>query len=630
MRFVQILMLSVSLAVVASAQMIKRTDAIWARTAPPGSITLDGRFNESVWAVAESVVVRYGQNAGLPGSGWKPEQGVAPPSDPTFATLKFLVSGNDLYIGAFVRDSSVGGGLFNHFDGFLMNMRNRSSADRPVPVFEYFYGWVTESWADPATGDVGASPGFFGFASGDRTVWDARTTVLGVSNSDTATGGVFRPDTGYVVELRFNLIPRGYDVTRAGGDLIEFNISIYDADWQWPFNVSKFSGNRVWWQGPWGNASAYNVARIYARPGVTTTSGPVPEIPAEVVIPNGQNHPAPAINGQLNESVWANIPGFRIAYGDSALRASYPGAGPYRSGQFQPSLSGQTQKAAVLDPGNARIKWFFKGDTLYIGIDVNDQVVTALNDFDRWDGIRITIDDRGAVNDDKVLATRDLIVRIDSASGGARLGGYLPFLKDSLNGARVGFALKGSSTINNPNDVDEGYQIELAIVLTRLGYPAGRGDGVVYVGITLFDGDKFTNPADDYGTRTWWFREFGGPAGPAWGYMDPNVNVPTSVADIAAVPQEFVIVGNYPNPFNPSTVIHYTLPEPGVITLKVFDILGRNVSSVNIGDKGAGEHRFEFRAANLSSGTYLYRLEMQKSNAGNVLSTPYAKMVLIK
>jgi len=134
----------------------------------------------------------------------------------------------------------------------------------PAPPFEYFYGWVTEDWADPNTGLVGASPGFFGWAGGPRTegdsqanIWYAVTRVLGVSNTDTSADGSFSPDTGYVVELRINLTPRGYDVTRPQGDVIEFNISIYDADWQWPFNQDKFSGNRSWWQGPWGNASWY-------------------------------------------------------------------------------------------------------------------------------------------------------------------------------------------------------------------------------------------------------------------------------------------------------------------------------------------------------------------------------------
>jgi hypothetical protein len=624
----------------AFSQMMKRQDAIWARTVPAGTITLDGKLDEPAWAKAESVVVYYGKSSGLPGSGWKDETGVKP-TDPTRAVLKFLVSGNNLYIGAFVPDSSVGGGLFNMFDGFLMNMRNHAASRRDpaghyfqAPPFEYFYGWVTEPWADPNTGKVGASPGFFGWAGGPRNegdslanIWYAVTRVLGVSNTDTASNGSFSPDTGYVVELRINLTPRGYDVTRPQGDVIEFNISIYDADWQWPFNQDKFSGNRSWWQGPWGNASWYNVARIYARPDVGLDT-PLPEIPPDVIIPNGRLHPTPVIDGALNESVWKNLnlKAIKLAYGDTAVIFSYPGVGPWRNGYFKPDGAGPGQ---VLDSGKAFVKMFYKGDTLYIGVDIYDQVVTSRPDYDKWDGIRITIEDRGKINQDNVLECRDLVLRLDS-TGKALPEGYLKYLVDSLGAAKVGVKLKGSTTVNNPNDVDEGWTAEIAIDLTKLGYPPGRGDGVLFFGATLFDYDEFTNPNDNYGTRTWFFREM--PvfsAGPAWGYMDPNVDVPTRVPDdVTITPTEFKLLGNYPNPFNPETNIMFTMPSNGKVTMKVYDVLGRLITNVELGEYERGYHEYKFRADGISSGIYFYQLELK--GASGSAKTSYGKMVLIK
>jgi hypothetical protein len=623
----------------AFGQTLKRQDAIWARTAPPNSITVDGKLDEPAWAKAESVVVYYGKSSGIPGSGWKDESGVKP-SDPTRAVLKFLVSGNNLYIGAIVPDSSVGGGLFNMFDGFLMNMRDHAKSRRdpaghyfPAPPFEYFYGWVTESWADPNTGKVGASPGFFGWAGGPRTegdslanIWYAVTRVRGVSNTDTAANGSFSPDTGYVVELRFNLTPRGYDVTRPQGDVIEFNISIYDADWQWPFNQDKFSGNRSWWQGPWGNASWYNVARIYARPDVGLDS-PLPDIPPDIIIPNGRLHPAPVIDGDLSESVWRNLnlKAIKLAYGDTTVIYSYPGVGPYRSGYFKPDGAGKGQ---VLDSGKADIKIFYRGDTLYIGVKIYDQVITSRADYDKWDGIRIIIEDRGKVNPDGALEQRDLVLRLDS-TGKALVDGYLKYLVDSLNAAKVGVKVTG--TVNNYNDVDQGWTAEIAIDLTKLGYPAGRGDGVLFLSATLFDYDEFQNPNDNYGTRTWFFREM--PifsAGPAWAYMDPNVDVPVKVPDdITITPTEFKLLGNYPNPFNPATNIMFTMPQRGTVILKVYDIVGRRVALLNIGEYEAGYHEYQFNANNLSSGIYFYQLEMKDKN-GSVVKTNFGKMALIK
>lgn len=629
MKIFKILFLLSFVVTLSSAQMIKRTDAIWARTVTQGAITLDGKLSEPAWSVAESVLVVFGQSAGMPGSGWKSESGVTA-SDSTKATLKFLVRGDSLYMAVIARDSSVGGGLFNKFDGLLMNMRNHASPDRPAPVFEYFYGWVTEPWGcGPSGGDVGAEPCFMGGASTDRTVWNAKTTVQGIANKDTGAGGIVTPDTGYVMELCFNLIPRGYNVKRPQGDIIEFNISIYDADWQWPFNAAKFSGNRVWWQGPWGNANAYNVVRIYAKPDVTVNTDPIPVIGPEIVVKNGVNYTAPIIDGYLSEEVWKYAPSLDIRYGDDALRELYPSIGPYRSGQFQPALGGI--KAQVLDPADATVKYFFRGDTLYFGADVRDLAVWAINNFDQWDGIRFSINDRGAIDVlDKIQLPRELTIRFDS-TGKIIAEGYLPYLMDTLMGAWAELKMKGGTTINNYNDEDSGYTIELAIDLTKLGYPSGLGDRILFFGITLFDGDSFASATDNYGTRTWFFREHGGAAGPVWAYMDPLALI-TKVDDEPRnrFPTTFTLLGNYPNPFNPSTTIQFTIPEAGDVLLKVYDVLGRNVITQTLGYRTTGTHLVQFNPEGLSSGVYLYRLQMNNSQSGKTLLTQFSKMLLLK
>ncbi len=620
------------LAISALGQPAARTDAIWARSTAGAAITLDGQLNEAAWAQAESIHVYYGQDSGLPGSGYRNEGG-AEPEDPTNATLKFLTVGNKLYLGAFIRDKSVGGGLFNKFDGLLMNLRSHARPARPAPPFECFYGWVTETWADPNTGNVGASPGFFGQASGStdsaRAIWNAVTTVLGTSNDDAT------PDVGWVTEVEFNLDVKsfnnnrsgGYDVTRPQGDILEFNISIYDADWQWPLDAARFSGNRAWFQGPWGNANSFNILRIYARPDVTVSSGAVPVIGPEVTIKNLATSAAPVIDGNLNDQIWSGASKFDIRYGDDALRASYPAVGPYRSGQFQPSIGGVT--AAVVDPADATVWYFYKGNTFYLGIDVRDQVVTAIDNFDQFDGVNITINDRGATDEaEHRLITRELIARVGTGGTLAR-GGYLPFLVDSLSGAQAGLALKSGSTVDNPNDVDAGFTIELAFDLTKLGYPANLGDRVLWWGVTLLDGDSFVNTADNYGNRVWWFRENGGSAAPAWSHLDAT---PVSVVERGGevLPSQFRVLGNYPNPFNPSTNIRFTLPEAGTITLKVFDLLGRDVETVALGSREAGAHETSFNAAQLPSGVYLYRLELTTTAAKKLMSTQYGKMVLMK
>lgn len=80
---------------------------------------------------------------------------------------------------------------------------------------------------------------------------------------------------------------------------------------------------------------------------------------------------------------------------------------------------------------------------------------------------------------------------------------------------------------------------------------------------------------------------------------------------------------NYPNPFNPSTIIRYKLPTDGMVSLKVFDILGRAVTTLVAEFKTAGIHEARFDATMISSGIYFYRLD-----AGG--KSVVERMVLIK
>jgi len=82
------------------AQYPDRQDVIWARTAPAGSITMDGQLTESEWAAAESFNLVYGELGFLPTSGWRSEFQEEAITDPTNATIKFLVtSDNQLWLG---------------------------------------------------------------------------------------------------------------------------------------------------------------------------------------------------------------------------------------------------------------------------------------------------------------------------------------------------------------------------------------------------------------------------------------------------------------------------------------------------------------------------------------------------
>jgi hypothetical protein len=91
----------------------------------------------------------------------------------------------------------------------------------------------------------------------------------------------------------------------------------------------------------------------------------------------------------------------------------------------------------------------------------------------------------------------------------------------------------------------------------------------------------------------------------------------------AALPKKFALYQNYPNPFNSRTEIRFDLPAKTMVTLKLFDVLGREVTVLMSEIKPAGEHRMTFDASTMASGVYLCRMQ-----AGSFMQT--RKMVLMK
>jgi hypothetical protein len=88
-------------------------------------------------------------------------------------------------------------------------------------------------------------------------------------------------------------------------------------------------------------------------------------------------------------------------------------------------------------------------------------------------------------------------------------------------------------------------------------------------------------------------------------------------------PKTYALTQNYPNPFNPSTTIEYSVPENAYVSLKIFDMTGREISTLVSKQQETGTYIVNWNASNLSSGVYFYRLD-----AGNFTATK--KMMLVK
>ena len=93
--------------------------------------------------------------------------------------------------------------------------------------------------------------------------------------------------------------------------------------------------------------------------------------------------------------------------------------------------------------------------------------------------------------------------------------------------------------------------------------------------------------------------EFSG-TGPIW--KNSDVNTDGSI-------KEFSLYQNYPNPFNPSTKISYSIKEEGLVTLKVYDVLGKEIATLVNENKPAGLYEAEFDASSLPSGMYIYKIQ---------------------
>ena len=113
-------------------------------------------------------------------------------------------------------------------------------------------------------------------------------------------------------------------------------------------------------------------------------------------------------------------------------------------------------------------------------------------------------------------------------------------------------------------------------------------------------------------------------------FSDPvDVNSVAGAAGEKPVPEAFLLTQNYPNPFNPSTQIEYDLPKAGQVSLVVYDILGREVTTLASGYHEAGRYTARWDAGAQASGVYIARVKIS-GEAGGTVFTKNIKLLLTK
>ena len=246
-------------------------------------------------------------------------------------------------------------------------------------------------------------------------------------------------------------------------------------------------------------------------------------------------------------------------------------------------------------------------------------------DINRWDGFLVTINDRATRGPDQELLGRRISFQVD-ADGTALAQDYLNTMV-TAGDAQVAINLNPGTTVDTLGlQADDGYTAELAIDLTALGYPPGLGDGALFLGVNLLDGDSFTPYIDSYGTRTWWYREYEGECCPVWAHLE-KMNQ-TGIEPVENPAPGFVLAGSFPNPAR-AQKIHYSLPEPSRVFLHVFDVRGRLVFEKKLGLQSAGSRIIPFDGRRLGGGLYFYRLTMLNPDTNDAQARLTGRMVLL-
>jgi hypothetical protein len=201
---------------------------------------------------------------------------------------------------------------------------------------------------------------------------------------------------------------------------------------------------------------------------------------------------------------------------------------------------------------------------------------------------------------------------------------FLGFEADTVDGLGFDASMDLTGIEFKIADKDEGgWYAELKIPLESLGIPAVEGSLIGFE-LQLDESD-----ADDAGARgsmeKWWnLSNNSWTDASIWGTAKLGAEVTVGVEEKpGVVPTQFSLLQNYPNPFNPSTKITFTIAEPGLVSLKVYNLLGQEVATLVNEQLVTNAYEVVFDASNLPSGVYFYKV-----TNGNTSITK--KMMLLK
>ncbi|MCP4582115.1 MAG: T9SS type A sorting domain-containing protein [candidate division Zixibacteria bacterium] len=200
---------------------------------------------------------------------------------------------------------------------------------------------------------------------------------------------------------------------------------------------------------------------------------------------------------------------------------------------------------------------------------------------------------------DNETETQEILVKtVDNIfalnTNGSLVEGYPYFLSDNSNSATHGPS-QAIGDLDNDGDID--------FVFVSIS-----GD-VVYV-----DGSATNHP--DYNDWPMYKHD-------SWGTGLYDFEIPTDIREVTQIPATFELAQNYPNPFNAKTSISFTVPDQQRVSIIIYDLLGRKISTLLDEEKPPGTYSINYDASSLSSGIYFYRVQAEDYSESK-------RMILVK
>lgn len=301
--------------------------------------------------------------------------------------------------------------------------------------------------------------------------------------------------------------------------------------------------------------------------------------------------------------------------------------------------TGTTNLIRVATPGLT-----FSG---YVLSGIGNQCHLANNGYDAYK--QFVPDSSGSmytsfmVNVDSVKTGGDYFFALLPTSSTSNYAGRF-YVKDTLNGLSFGCS-KGTNASNIVYWTPASYVLHTTYaVVVKYTFLTGTttDDEIrVYIFNTTFPGSEpgsptigpVTGPAQDmpnYGRVA--IRQGSATIAPTLDIDGFRVAKTWSglvgITPLNEIAENFSLSQNYPNPFNPATKINFSIPEKGFVTLKVFDLTGKEISELVKGDYSRGVYVVDFSGNGLSSGVYFYSIEV-KSESGNIYKET-RKLSLVK